>query len=357
MRPAPTRPATPTISPALSSKRDVVDDLALGIDRVPTGDVLGLEHHLADFVLLARKQVLHLAADHHGDDLAGVELAHRLGADVRAVADDRHRVGDRRHLVDLVRDVDAGHAARPELSQQLQQRLGLGGGQRRRRLVENEQLGVLVEGLGDFDELLLAARVGQHRQRDVDVGHLQLVHQRRRPGVHRFVVDEPEAPSQFRAEEDVLRHRQVRHHHQFLVDDDDPRVFRLTNRVGLELLALPQDRPFPGAVRMDGRKHFHQRRLAGAVLAAESDDLAWPNLQVDPANRLDAGEFLGDAAHLQKIFGHKPSSRNERLWASTAKPSLATISRLRNRWSEFDQASRRRPQQSTRICEKQACQI
>ena len=65
------------------------------------------------------------------------------------------------------------------------------------------------------------------------------------------------------------------------------------------LLALEDDLALVGAVRVDAREHLHQRRLAGAVLAADGVDLARLDREVDVAQRLDAGERLGDAAHLQ----------------------------------------------------------
>ena len=39
---------------------------------------------------------------------------------------------------------------------------------------------------------------------------------------------------------------------------------------------------------------LHQRRLAGAVLADETMDLAGEQREVDPAKRLDAAEGLRD---------------------------------------------------------------
>ena len=62
--------------------------------------------------------------------------------------------------------------------------------------------------------------------------------------------------------------------------------------------------PVVGAVRVHPRQHLHQRRLAGAVLAADRVDLAAAHRQVDVLQRLDAGEGLGDPAHLQDVVGH-----------------------------------------------------
>src|SRR5690606_10787320 len=58
------------------------------------------------------------------------------------------------------------------------------------------------------------------------------------------------------------------------------------------------------AVRVDAGEHLHQRRLAGAVLAADGVDLTAPHGQVDVLQRLDAGERLGDPGHPQNVVGH-----------------------------------------------------
>jgi hypothetical protein len=63
--------------------------------------------------------------------------------------------------VDLVRDQDRGDALSAELGQQLEQRVAVGLVERGGRLVENEQLDVFRQRLGDLDQLLLAdAEIG-----------------------------------------------------------------------------------------------------------------------------------------------------------------------------------------------------
>jgi hypothetical protein len=48
--------------------------------------------------------------DHQLDDLADGDLAHRVGGDLLAVAQDGHPVGDHRQLVQAMADVDDPHA-------------------------------------------------------------------------------------------------------------------------------------------------------------------------------------------------------------------------------------------------------
>ena len=86
-------------------------------------------------------------------------------------------------------------------------------------------------------------------------------------------VDDAE-PGRLVAEEHVLGDRQERHERQFLVDDDDPEVLGLGDVAERHRLALVEDVARVGPVRVDTRQHFHQRRLAGTVLAADGMDLA-----------------------------------------------------------------------------------
>ena len=84
--------------------------------------------------------------------------------DRRAVAQDGDRVGDPGDLVQLVRDDDRRHALLLELEQEVEQRGAVGLVQARGRLVEDEQLDLFGERLGDLDELLLAdADIGDER--------------------------------------------------------------------------------------------------------------------------------------------------------------------------------------------------
>ena len=66
------------------------------------------------------------------------------------------RVGDLLDLVELVADDDRRDALPLEVQDQVEQVIGVLVVERRRRLVEDEQLDALRQRLGDLDELLLA---------------------------------------------------------------------------------------------------------------------------------------------------------------------------------------------------------
>ena len=143
----PTRPATPSTSPACSSKltgstsgrsstsaRLQHDALAGRLPRRPLADVA--PHHEAD--QLVRRQAL--------------DLPRR---DDAAVLQHRRAVGEAEDLREPVRDVEDAEAARLELLDDREHALELGAGEDRRRLVEDEDARVERERTGDLDELAL----------------------------------------------------------------------------------------------------------------------------------------------------------------------------------------------------------
>ena len=66
--------------------------------------------------------------------------------------------------------------------------------------------------------------------------------------------------------------------------------------------AVEQD--LAGVGRREAVQDVHEGRLAGAVLAEQRVDLAWPDLEVDPVVRDDARIALGDPAHLECGSAH-----------------------------------------------------
>ena len=210
--------------------------------RMLDAPILDAKQLLADRHAARRIAVGHLAPDHALDDAA---LADRLlvrveRLDGRAVADDGDLVGDLRDLVELVRDEDRGHALRLEFEQQVQQRRAVGLVEARGRLVENQQLDVLGERLGDLDQLLLAdADVGDERVRRFASGPPCAISSRARR------KQRPQSMTPLRrrlvAEKDVLGDRELRRERQLLVDDDDAEVFAVADRGEFAHLALVDD--------------------------------------------------------------------------------------------------------------------
>ena len=99
VRPAPTSPATPTISPRRTENE-------MSRSRPRFVEVLHLQDRIADLSGLLPEDVADVAADHHPDELAHVRLGDRPGADIAAVAEHGDAVAEAEDLLHAVRDVD-----------------------------------------------------------------------------------------------------------------------------------------------------------------------------------------------------------------------------------------------------------
>ena len=91
------------------------------------------------------------------------------GGDGAALAHDGDPVGDREHLLEPMRDEDDRASRALRARDDVEQPLDLAGAQRSGRLVENDEIGVERQRLGDLDELALrrgeVAHLGVERQR------------------------------------------------------------------------------------------------------------------------------------------------------------------------------------------------
>ena len=104
----PTSPATPRISPARTS-----NDTS---ENTPSSDeTLDRDHDAIGRHVVFREQLRQLPSDHHRDEPIAIEPARGQRTDDAPVAHDGHLVGDPEDLVDLVRDVDDGLPAGPQV--------------------------------------------------------------------------------------------------------------------------------------------------------------------------------------------------------------------------------------------------
>ena len=125
-----------------------------------------------------------------------------------------------------------------------------------------------------------------------DLVHGRLIH----------AVEEARALDRLAAEEEVARDRKLRDQGRVLVDRLDAERDRVGGAADVDLAAADVD---VAAGRRDrARQNLDQRRLAGAVVAEEPDDLALVDRQVDVLERLDAAVELGDVLHADEFFGH-----------------------------------------------------
>jgi hypothetical protein len=83
---------------------------------------------------------------------------------------------------------------------------------------------------------------------------------------------------------------------EVLVDGRDSQFGRVLGAFDPHFLAVEADRPLVGG--LDAGDGLHHRRLAGAVVADEADDLAGVHGEVDPVQSLDRAEPLADFLQL-----------------------------------------------------------
>jgi hypothetical protein len=106
-----------------------------------------------------------------------------------------------------------------------------------------------------------------------------------------LVEEEPQPAARLAADENVLRHGQMIHQLQFLMNDADAGGLRFARARERDRLAINED--FAGILRIDAGEDLHQRRFAGAVLAHQRMDFAGDQLEPDVVQRPDAGKALG----------------------------------------------------------------
>ena len=266
-------------------------------------EVLNLQHHRR----IRRNHALGLgilvnhAADHHVDDVVLGAVLGDERADIAAVAHDGDAVGDHLDLIHAVRDVNDAQLLVAQIADDLEQLLDLRLGQCGRGLVEDDDLGLVGDGLGDLAHLLLADGQVAHLLGGIDLD-AQLLEELLGLLVHLRVVNDATL-HEFAADEDVLRNGQVVHHVQLLVNDDDARLLSLLGTMEFDFLAFIGDGS--RILGVDAREHLHQRGLAGAVLAHQRMHFALANLQIDVIQRVHAREGFVNPFHRQNDFVRK----------------------------------------------------
>ena len=186
----------------------------------------------------------------------------------------------------------------------------VGGRQRRRRLVEDEDAGLSRQRLGDLDDL--AARQGQvlDQRHRVDVLGAGAGQRPLGEPPLRAPVDHAE-PQGRMDERDVVGDREIGNQRQFLEDADDSGAARRRRRIERDRSAVEDDTA--GVRRDDARQDLDQRRLARSVLAEDRVDAAGRNGEAGVVERPDAAIALRHGLHLQDRrprFGcrHRPRS-------------------------------------------------
>ena len=246
VRPEPTRPATPRISPRRSrnaARRTAGGDAT---STTSTSDVLlRLRGAL-------REQRVDRASDHVRDERLVGDVGERAGRDAAAVAEHGEPIGDLAHLLEEVADVDDGHAARLEPPDQREQPRHVLARQAAGRLVHQHDRRPAPPSRGRISTTCRAA-MGSVPTTAIgrQLGVREALEQAGRLAAHRGAI-EPAAAGRLEPHQDVLGHRQVRAERELLVDQRDAGVARgqrRRRRVGRAVRRASSRRPAPARPR------------------------------------------------------------------------------------------------------------
>ena len=178
-----------------------------------------------------------------------------------------------------------------------EQVLDLLAGQRRRRLVEHEDLCVIGDCLRDLKHLALGNGHGADDRLRVDL-NFQIVQNSLGVVVHFFVVDQSGLQRE-PAQPHIFHDAAVEHLIELLMHHGYAVIEGVARAGEIDLLAVHPD----GArvLFIDTEQALHERRFTGAVLAHEGVDGAGTQLELGMVQRLDARELLFDIKHFEQV--------------------------------------------------------
>ena len=243
----------------------------------PAGDARDLEHRRAGRPRRPRIELRDGAAHHPLHDLGVGERPDGAAADRGAVADHRHAIRERPHLLEHVRD-EHDRVSLP--SEPLHKRFKMPhvlARQAARRLVEHEHAAADRHRPGDLHHLPVGDRQPRHDRIGRNVGPTQLAERRPCRLAARGRADES-GQRRLDAEQDVVGDGEMRGEGELLMDHRHTGGPRVAGRPGLVGSAVEQHRPGVGPDHAG--EHLHERALARAVFAHQREHLAAGHAQV-----------------------------------------------------------------------------
>ena len=242
-----------------------------------------------------------LTADHHFGKVLDAGGRNVAGADALAAAQDRAVVRNCLDLIELMGDKDDRLALALEVLHDDHQFVDLLRRQDSRRLVEDQDVVVLVEHLQDLYSLLHTHGDVRDSGIAVDIQAIALAQ-----GKHllaRFLHLQDAVLCGLDAEDDVLEHGEVLHQHEVLMNHADTQRIGRARIFDLCLFAIHEDLALFRLIKAE--QDAHQRRFTGAVLAQKGVYLAIADAQGDVVIRDDARKHLRDVQQLDRIVVHK----------------------------------------------------
>ena len=331
--PLPATPATPRISPSRNDERHAVD----------ARDAAVIAHHKVPRFQSNRARVRRaffdpqddLAPDHRVGELGRRRAGGIEGRDHLAAPHHRDAIGQRHDLAQLVGDEDDGLVLALEDAQHLEQLVGFGRRQHRRRLVEHEDFGAADQRLEDFNSLLQADR--QFADNGVGIDDEAIfAAQFAKPLADRAgALGEQRAA--LGAEHHVFEHGERRHQHEVLMHHADAVADRLARGADSDRLAVDAD--FASVGFIEAVQNRHQRRFAGAVLADDAVDDSALDDEIDVVVGVNRAEALVDADQFdggRRLSGHVPDIHPGLRVMAEARPGhprRSTAALTARRWS------------------------
>ena len=266
-------------------------------------ELVDLQKFATDLGLFLGEELGDLAA-HHVVHQHVLLHGHVPGADVLGVAEHGHAIRQAVDVLKAVGDQDDGGSLVAQLAGDGVEILALAAGQRGGGLVHDQDLGVHGQRLGDLDQLLLGDGQAAHGDRRAEV---------RAHGIQQLLcfpvglvpVDE-RAALEFVADEDVLRHGQIRIGRRVLVDGRDAVLLGDDGIAHDHLLALQDDL---AAVRlMHARQGLDEGGFARAVFAHQRVNLARLQVEAHLVQGLHTGKDLRNVIELEYVLRHDITS-------------------------------------------------
>ena len=185
------------------------------------------------------------------------------------------------------------------LADDLEQMRHLALGQRRRRLIHDQNIGFVGNRLGDLDHLPVGDAQIPHLAFRIEFD-VQPLKQLCGHVVHLAVIDEAEAVLRFAPDPDILRHRHEWHQVELLMDHGDTILQRIERRFQADRQAFQMNLALIWNIYSS--KDLHQRGFAGAVLAHQRMHSAALEPELHIVQRQNARKFLADVFDVQEIF-------------------------------------------------------
>src|SRR5271157_1567267 len=210
-------------------------------------------------------------------------------------------VGDFEHMRHVVGDQDDRQPPLLDVENELEHAARLLDAERRRRLVHDDDSAREGRCASDRDPLALAPRQRLDRLTDVlDRHQPKFVELLARKLLHGGAVERAKeaandpSRSNLASEEHIIGDRQRRRQRQVLVDSLDTRLARFNRRPKVHDIARKAD--FAGVGNHGAANSLDERRLSGAVIADDREDLARIEIEVGVVERGDAAVAFDELA-------------------------------------------------------------